>query len=139
SRTSSGSRSPTRMPRRSRRLGRLSTTSHPTSKGDKTLAELIASLPAERAVAAFTHTSWADERADSYERLEFLRASVLELALAHELYRRFPDFDEGQMAKIRSHVVSRASCAVVARKLEPGDRLLEAAGEAGTGGEELAP
>jgi ribonuclease-3 len=52
---------------------------------------------------------------------------VLELALAHELFRRFPDFDEGQMAKIRSHVVSRASCAVVARELELGERLLAAA------------
>ena len=87
-------------------------------------------------MAAFTHTSWADERANSYERLEFLGDSVLELALAHELYTRFPDFDEGQMAKIRSHVVSRASCAVVARQLELGERLIEAA--QGAGGEELA-
>ena len=60
---------------------------------------------------------------------------MLELALAHELYDRFPDFDEGQMAKIRSHVVSRASCAVVARQLELGDRLIDAA--QGAGGEEL--
>jgi ribonuclease-3 len=52
---------------------------------------------------------------------------VLELALAHHLYDRFPDFDEGQMAKIRSHVVSRASCAVVARELGLGERLVAAA------------
>jgi len=58
---------------------------------------------------------------------------VLELALAHELYHRFPDFDEGQMAKIRSHVVSRASCAVVARELGLGDRLIETAAELGGG------
>jgi ribonuclease-3 len=58
---------------------------------------------------------------------------VLELALAHELYNRFPDFDEGQMAKIRSHVVSRASCAVVARELGLGERLIEAGGEAAGG------
>jgi len=50
---------------------------------------------------------------------------VLELAIARELYDRFPDFNEGRMAKIRSHVVSRASCAVVARELDLGDRLLE--------------
>ena len=56
---------------------------------------------------------------------------MLELALAHELFRRFPDFDEGQMAKIRSHVVSRASCAVVARELGLGDRLIATATQAG--------
>jgi len=53
---------------------------------------------------------------------------VLELAIAHTLYERFPDFEEGQMAKLRSHVVSRASCAIVARELELGERLLERAG-----------
>jgi ribonuclease-3 len=50
---------------------------------------------------------------------------VLELAIARELYDRFPDFNEGRMAKIRSHVVSRASCAVVARELGLGSRLRE--------------
>lgn len=53
---------------------------------------------------------------------------MLELAIAHTLYERFPDFTEGQMAKLRSHVVSRASCAIVARELGLGDRLLERAG-----------
>ncbi len=50
---------------------------------------------------------------------------MLELATAHELYRRFPEFSEGRLAKIRSHVVSRASCAVVARELDLGARLAE--------------
>jgi ribonuclease III len=71
----------------------------------------------------FTHASWASERTASYERLEFLGDSVLELAVAHELYRRYPEFSEGRLAKIRSHVVSRASCAVVARELDLGRRL----------------
>jgi len=48
---------------------------------------------------------------------------VLELAIAHELYDRYPGFSEGRLAKIRSHVVSRASCAVVARELDLGRRL----------------
>jgi ribonuclease III len=48
---------------------------------------------------------------------------VLELAVAHALYDRHPDFSEGRLAKIRSHVVSRASCAVVARELDLGARL----------------
>jgi ribonuclease-3 len=86
---------------------------------------MIEALPPQGAAAVFTHSSWALERADSYERLEFLGDSVLELAIAHTLYERFPDFKEGQMAKLRSHVVSRASCAIVARELGLGQRLLE--------------
>jgi ribonuclease-3 len=50
---------------------------------------------------------------------------VLELAVARALYDRYPDFTEGRLAKIRSHVVSRQSCAVVARQLDLGQRLLE--------------
>jgi len=50
---------------------------------------------------------------------------VLELAVARALFDRFPDFSEGRMAKIRSHVVSRASCAVVSRGLGLGERLLQ--------------
>jgi ribonuclease-3 len=49
---------------------------------------------------------------------------VLELAVAHTLYDRFPQFDEGQMAKLRSQVVSRASCAVIAQELGLGELLL---------------
>lgn len=70
-----------------------------------------------------THSSWAVDRAASYERLEFLGDSVLELAVARTLFDRFPDFSEGRMAKIRSHVVSRASCAGVARELGLDERL----------------
>jgi ribonuclease-3 len=115
------------MLRRFRQSGRLSTTSRRTSRRRRTLGELIDALPPDRLAAAFTHASWAGERSDSYERLEFLGDSVLELAVADELYRRFPDYSEGKMAKIRSHVVSRASCAVVARELGLGERLLATA------------
>jgi ribonuclease III len=73
----------------------------------------------------YTHTSWAAERASSYERLEFLGDSVLELAVARALFDRYPEFTEGRLAKVRSHVVSRQSCAVVARQLDLGRHLLE--------------
>jgi ribonuclease-3 len=62
---------------------------------------------------------------------------VLELAIAKELYDRYPDASEGRLAKIRSHVVSRQSCAAVARELELGERLSEAAVD-GLAPEELA-
>jgi ribonuclease-3 len=89
------------------------------------LRRLIEALPPERLEPVFTHSSWAPDRASSYERLEFLGDSVLELAVARALFERYPDFTEGRLAKIRSHVVSRASCAVVARELRLGDRLGE--------------
>ena len=50
---------------------------------------------------------------------------MLELAIARALFERYPDFTEGRLAKVRSHVVSRASCAVVARQLDLGRRLAE--------------
>ncbi len=81
-------------------------------------------MPPAQTEAVFTHSSWAADRAASYERLEFLGDSVLELAIARTLFDRFPAFSEGRMAKIRSHVVSRASCAIVSRELALGERLL---------------
>ena len=49
---------------------------------------------------------------------------MLELAVARALYENYPDFSEGRLAKVRSHVVSRASCAVVARDLGLGEKLV---------------
>jgi ribonuclease-3 len=88
------------------------------------LARLIDALPPERHDQVFTHTSWAPDRASSYERLEFLGDSVLELAIARALYDRFPEASEGRLAKIRAHVVSRQSCAGVARTLDLGSVLV---------------
>ena len=50
---------------------------------------------------------------------------MLELAIARMLYDRFPDSSEGRLAKIRAHVVSRQSCAAVAKELDLGARLAE--------------
>src|SRR5262245_65597551 len=110
--------------RTSRRWHRILDVRRRDRRTPKTLGELIDALPAEGAAAVFTHSSWAADRSESYERLEFLGDSVLELAIAHTLYQRFTDFSEGQMAKLRSHVVSRESCAIVAHELRLGQRLL---------------
>jgi ribonuclease-3 len=61
---------------------------------------------------------------------------VLGLAIAQELYERFPEESEGQLAKIRAHVVSRQSCAVVGRRLDLPSLFAQHAGEVDT--EELA-
>src|SRR5436305_2052687 len=119
--------------RRSRPSGKPSTTSQRTSSRapggrPQELIQLIDDLPGDLLENVFTHSSWAPNHASSYERLEFLGDSVLELAVARALYERYPDFSEGRMAKIRSHVVSRASCAVVARELGLGKLLAERGG-----------
>jgi len=67
---------------------------------------------------AFTHSSAADSRFSSNERLEFLGDSVLELVICGELYERFPGYLEGDLTKVKSVLVSRSSCARVARKME---------------------
>jgi ribonuclease III len=54
---------------------------------------------------------------------------VLELAIARAVFDRFEDASEGRLAKIRAHVVSRQSCATVAKELGLGERLLQVAGE----------
>src|SRR5215470_2513846 len=41
------------------------------------------------------------------ERLEFLGDAVLALAVSEELLQRFPDFQEGQLSKLRAHLVSQ--------------------------------
>jgi ribonuclease-3 len=48
---------------------------------------------------------------------------VLGLAIAQELYERFPGYQEGRLAKIRAHVVSRQSCAIVGHNLRLGELL----------------
>ena len=118
------------MPSRSRPSGRPSTTSRPTSNegpGGSLLA-LIQALPRKRLRHAFTHASWAPSRSDSYERLEFLGDSVLGLAIAEELYDRFPNEAEGRLAKIRAHVVSRQSCALVGKRMGLGELFASNAG-----------
>ena len=52
---------------------------------------------------------------------------MLELAIAKALYDRFPEASEGRLAKIRAHVVSRQSCAGVAKELDLVRFLLEQA------------
>jgi ribonuclease III len=121
----------------SRPSARRSTTSSPTRSkrpedatgGAHELGRLIAELPQARLEQVFTHASWAEDRAASYERLEFLGDSVLELAIARAVFDRFGDASEGRLAKIRAHVVSRQSCSAVAKELDLGARLLEHAGE----------
>ena len=91
------------------------------------LRALFDGLPADLLERALTHSSWTDERTRSYERLEFLGDSVLGLAVATLLHERFPEAEEGTLAKLKAFVVSRRSCGVVARRLRLDDLVLERA------------
>ncbi len=62
---------------------------------------------------ALTHASIADTRLASNERMEFLGDAVLDLIICEALYRRFPQYQEGELTKIKSAVVSRRTCAEV--------------------------
>jgi ribonuclease-3 len=74
--------------------------------------------------AALTHASGANTRLGSNERLEFLGDSVLGLVTCEQLYRRFPDYEEGELTKIKSVVVSRRACARFSRELDLGSYLI---------------
>jgi ribonuclease-3 len=73
--------------------------------------------------AALTHTSGANTRAASNERLEFLGDSVLGLVTCEQLFIRFPDYQEGDLTKVKSVVVSRKTCAAFSQELGLGDFL----------------
>src|SRR5579884_3131329 len=73
--------------------------------------------------AALTHTSGANTRLASNERLEFLGDAVLGLVCCEQLYLRFPEYQEGDLTKIKSVVVSRRTCARISRMLNLGDYL----------------
>lgn len=72
---------------------------------------------------ALTHASIADNRLHSNERMEFLGDAVLDLIICNDIYKRFPTYAEGELTKIKSAVVSRKTCADVAREISL-DKLL---------------
>jgi len=86
---------------------------------------------------AFCHRSYANERGEGIgnnERLEFLGDSVLGLAVAEYLYENLPDRPEGDLAKIKSFVVSEASLSEIARGLRVDNFILIGKGEEYSGG-----
>ncbi len=64
-----------------------------------------------------THASGARSRLESNERLEFLGDSILGAVVCDQLYRQFPEATEGELTRIKSEVVSRATCAILAREI----------------------
>jgi ribonuclease III len=94
---------------------------------------------------ALTHSSQARElesaqpgqvtsRVGDNEQLEFLGDAVLSLVTSDELFRRFPAFREGELSKLRAHLVSERHLIRVAQRLELGQFIRLGRGEEKSGG-----
>src|SRR6202040_570995 len=94
---------------------------------------------------AVTHSSQAREqeaqqagenkcKVNDNEQLEFLGDAVLQLVTSEELFQRFPHFREGELSKLRAHLVSERHLIRVAQQLELGHYLNLGRGEEKSGG-----
>ena len=85
---------------------------------------------------ALTHRSYAYEHdvLETNERLEFLGDAILNLCVTDLLYERFPDYLEGDLAKLRASLVSEPALAEVASELGLGPAVRLGRGEKLSGG-----
>lgn len=87
---------------------------------------------------ALTHSSYANEHnmkiTENNERLEFLGDTIVSLIVSQYLYKKYPNYPEGELTKIRARVVCESSLAFVAKKINLGDFILLGKGEESTGG-----
>jgi ribonuclease-3 len=94
---------------------------------------------------AVTHSSQAREqesqqageskyKVSDNEQMEFLGDAVLALVTSEELFQRFPQFREGELSKLRAHLVSERHLIQVAQQLELGHYLRLGRGEEKSGG-----
>jgi ribonuclease III len=94
--------------------------------------------------AALTHPSFwgtyvlaVETRLEhTYERLEFLGDSVISLTICTHLFRRFPDYDQGRLSKLKGYLVSRDVLLEAARKLGLGEFIRVGKGVDDTAGRE---
>jgi ribonuclease III len=80
---------------------------------------------------ALTHRSAA---AIHNERLEFLGDALVGMIVAEALYMRWPKAVEGELTRARAELVRESSLAMLARRLEFGQRIVLGPGEMKSGG-----
>ena len=80
---------------------------------------------------ALTHRSVGK---NNNERLEFLGDSILGCVISGELYQRFPSIDEGQLSRLRSHLVKGQTLAKIAKVINLSETLVLGQGELKSGG-----
>ena len=87
---------------------------------------------------ALVHKSLTNDLGESgllsNERLEFLGDSVLGMLVSEQLFRAYPDRDEGQLTLLRSALVRASSLAAWARELDLGAFVMVGRGESRAGG-----
>lgn len=67
---------------------------------------------------AFTHVSYShDNNLVSYDRMEYLGDSVLQLVVSEYLYNNYSHLDSGELSKYRSHLVSTKNLSRIAKNL----------------------
>ena len=99
------------------------------------------SAPAEYRRNIVEFARWSEEAGcrgalffSDNEQLEFLGDAVLALVTSEELFQRFPQFREGELSKLRAHLVSERHLIQVAQQLELGHYLRLGRGEEKSGG-----
>ena len=80
---------------------------------------------------ALTHRSFARQ---NNERLEFLGDAILNCTIAQQLFERFPRAKEGQLSRLRAHLVKGETLAELGREFELGECLRLGSGELKSGG-----
>ena len=95
---------------------------------------------------ALTHSSYAREAESASssepeappvgdnEQLEFLGDSILSFIVSRELFHRYPHYTEGDLSKLRAHIVSARALIRPARLLDVGKYLRFGRGEEKSGG-----
>ena len=66
---------------------------------------------------ALTHSSLTSHVGKNYERLEFLGDRVLGVAVAHALFKEYPNEPEGSLSPRYTHLVCKETVAEMARRL----------------------
>ena len=74
------------------------------------------------------------DRAQSYQRLEFLGDRVLGVVVAHMLYEAYPQASEGELSMRLAKLVRGETCAAVAEEWDVGPHVAMGQGEARAGG-----
>ena len=89
---------------------------------------------------ALAHSSYLNEHPgvfpESNERLEYLGDALLGLVVAHELFRLYPTWPEGELTEARSALVRGETLAGLADRLRLGRHLYMGKGEESGGGRE---
>ena len=88
----------------------------------------------EQALSHVSAFAGLRNRANSYQRLEFLGDHVLGLVVSEMLFRSFPKADEGEMSRRLADLVRREACADVARAIDLGSAIRLGTSEINAGG-----